>query len=205
MCVAKQQAYIFILKSLRLINYNEAAVQASFPGEPVDVYIPTSQPEPEVKKFSLHWNSRRFVDVCRGWAVRKGVQLTFRTLFRNPSLFSAAGLHPQWLLLVILLLIYLTIGPSISGLHVPQQHSSSLFPMFRGKEPSRKPFTLQVCLLGKLGKLGKQLFCDGVDGVSCLALSENHFLSSFRNIHYFCGNTRIHYIKALNLGSTAKR
>lgn len=157
MCVAKQQAYIFILKSLWLITYNEAAVQASFPGEPVDVYIPTSQPEPEVKNFSLHRNSRRFVDVCWGWAVRKGVQLTFRTLFRNPFLSSAAGLHPRWLLLVILLLIYLTIGPSISGLHVPQHHSS-LFPMFQGKEPSRKPFTLQVCLLGKLGKRESSYF-----------------------------------------------
>ena len=52
--------YIFILKEWQLINYNEAAVQASFPGEPRGVYIPTSQLQTEVKKVSFHW--RRFVE-----------------------------------------------------------------------------------------------------------------------------------------------
>jgi hypothetical protein len=84
---------------LRLINYNGAAGQASLPGELHDVYIPRSQPPPELKKLNSHWHSRFIQEVCWEWGVRKGMKFTFGIFFRNPLLFSETGQFGKQLLL----------------------------------------------------------------------------------------------------------
>ena len=133
------------------------------------------------------------------------MQLTFRTLFRNPFLFSAAGLHPRRLLLIILLFI-LSSDPASAD-----YTCHSITPLLRSLCSNGNSLVgshslcRSACWANQANWESSYFVMVWMELASCLALSENHFLSSFRNIHYFCGNTRIHYIKALNLGSTAKR